>query len=378
MSTHSGIARRLPRHACVCQNSAMNGDFDRARAAAEQAAAHRWPGTAVEELTTVPGDASARRYVRCTLGKRCHGAPVSVVVMLNEGSGAALSSDELGVFGKAGPTELPFVNVQRFLAHLTGAVPAIFAVTGGNREVVLEDVGDLSLWDAAGEPGADVEEVFGRALELLAELQAAAVDDGSGCYAFRQAFDARLFGWELDHFLEHGVSGASPAVLAASRVELGELAERLDALPRVFTHRDWHAWNLHVQAGRIRVLDFQDALLGPAMYDVASLLTDRITPSRVDAGIERRLVARFARTAPVARFGHIDPYSAFELCALQRVLKVIGRFNYLAEVKGKPRYARMLPAIVPTARRLCAARPELAATAQLLERHVKEGTACAP
>ena len=42
-------------------------------------------------------------------------------------SAVALSSEELGVFGKTGPAELPFVNVQRYLARLSDAVPDIYA-----------------------------------------------------------------------------------------------------------------------------------------------------------------------------------------------------------------------------------------------------------
>jgi aminoglycoside/choline kinase family phosphotransferase len=378
MSTHFSAERRLPPEAALCQNSAVTNDLERARNAVGRAIATHWPGASIKDLAPVPGDASARRYVRAALTGGPGATPGSVVVMLNEGSGAALSSDELGVFGKGGPAELPFVNVHRYLARLTDAVPAIYTVTAENRELVLEDVGDVSLWQAATEAGADTEACFARALDLLAEVQAAARDDGSGCYALRQAFDARLFDWEFDHFLEYGVAGAPAAALEASREELRRVSRQLDALPRVFTHRDWHAWNLHVQAGRVRVIDFQDALLAPAMYDVASLLTDRITPSRIDAAMENRLVARFAATSPAARFGDVGPFTSYRLCALQRVLKVVGRFNYLAEVKGKPRYATMLPAIVPTARRLCAGRPELTATSRLLADHVKGGPACAP
>jgi hypothetical protein len=293
--------------------------------------------------------------------------------MLNEGSGAALSSDELGVFGKGGPAELPFLNVQRYLAALTDAVPAVYGWTERYAEVVLEDVGDVSLW-AASEL-TDPESLFGQALDLLAGIQTRAADDGSGCYAFRQAFDQRLFDWEFEHFLEYGIVEGSRGIEDCRR-ELQRVSRRLAALPRVLTHRDYHAWNLHVQDGRIRIIDFQDALLGPSMYDVASLLTDRITPSRITPAIARRLVARFAAQVPAHALGEDDPHTSFGLCAIQRILKVIGRFNYLAEVKGKPRYATLLPAIVPTARALVAGVPELAATAAILERDVKEGSRC--
>jgi aminoglycoside/choline kinase family phosphotransferase len=365
----NALRRSVDAAARARQEFAMLDDESRARDAVAKVAAERWPAARVRSIEATAADASARRYLRCHLAGG--GAPASVVVMLNEGTGAALSSEELGVFGKGGPDELPFLNVQRYLAQLTDAVPQVFGFTARYAEVVLEDVGDTALWSAAGRPGADATELFGRALDLLADLQARARDEGSGCYAFRQAFDQRLFDWEFEHFIEHGLRTAPAGDVSACRSELAQVSRILAALPRVFVHRDYHAWNIHVHEGRIRIIDFQDALLGPAIYDAASLLTDRITPQLLGPAAERALIERFARCGAAGRFGDLDPHDAFTLCALQRVLKVVGRFNYLSEVKGKPRYAQMLPAIVPTARRLCAGRRELAATAALLQTHVK-------
>src|SRR5512139_3002575 len=123
----------------------MHDELARARAAATAIATSRWSRASIAECVLMPGDASSRRYVRCALADPTATAPSSVIVMLNEGSGMALSSDELGVFGKDGPTELPFLNVQRYLAKLTDAVPAVYGWTRDYRELLLEDVGDVSL-----------------------------------------------------------------------------------------------------------------------------------------------------------------------------------------------------------------------------------------
>ena len=136
--------------------------------------------------------------------------------MLMDDAGLAISSDELSVFGADGPRELPFVNIWRFLATRTDALPEIYRVADDCAAMVLEDVGDTPLWDAATAPGADAEAVFGQALDLLADLQAAAVDDGSGCYAFEQSFDERLFLWEFEHFIGYGLGPKASAAAAAS------------------------------------------------------------------------------------------------------------------------------------------------------------------
>ncbi len=305
-------------------------------------AASRWPGLALERIEELAGDASSRRYVRCYL----KGGPVpTTVAMLMEDPGIALSSEELGVFGERGPREVPFVNVARYLARVCDAVPAIYDVAPDGTCILLEDVGDLTLWEAAA---TDASAWFERALELLARIQREARDDRSGCYAFAQRFDERLLWWELEHFLEWGVRPLPPRLARQCRAELARLAERLAAVPAVFCHRDYHAWNIHVQGERLRLLDFQDALLGPRAYDVASLLTDRITPRLVSESLELKLISEFERLvgAPLG--------STYLDCALHRALKVIGRFHYLAEHKGKPAYLAYLPQVEATARRVAA------------------------
>ena len=60
----------------------------------------------------------------------------------------------------------------------------------------------------------------------------------------------------------------------AIRGEFEKISEHLAGQPRVFTHRDYHSRNLMADGLRLGVIDFQDALMGPATYDLASLLRD--------------------------------------------------------------------------------------------------------
>ncbi|MBI5503301.1 MAG: phosphotransferase [Deltaproteobacteria bacterium] len=368
-------------------------DDDAARFAS-QVCARLWPGAAAARSEPLRGDASTRRYLRAHLAEpRPAGAPATLILMVMQDAAVALSSEELGVFGKDGPKELAFVNVARFLSRHTDALPTLYGVSPDQSLLVLEDVGDKPLWDAVHEAGpAEGEELFGIALDLIADLQARAVDDGSGCYAFLQAFDERLFGWEFQHFLEYGVAPSDATLVAKSRAELAAVAARLASLPRVLAHRDYHAWNIHVQApaeppvareaaqptgargARLRLIDFQDALLAPALYDVASLLTDRMTPDFVTPEREARLLQRFFARQRAGRLADLaETRAAYRLVALQRVLKVVGRFNYLAEVKGKPSYLAMLPAVCRTARRLLAESEGVEATRELFSIAARDG-----
>ena len=74
-----------------------------------------------------------------------------------------------------------------------------------------------------------------------------------------------------------------------------EIARRLDGVSAILNHRDFHSWNLFVQDGAIRVIDFQDALLAPGPYDLATLLGDRDTPQVVRPHIEAHLLGYYRR-----------------------------------------------------------------------------------
>ncbi len=331
-----------------------------------------WPHGRVVGIAPLEGDASTRAYARLRL-EGPSGTPATAMAMLMQDSSVAISSEELGSSTAQGADELPFSNVARFLARRTDALPLIYATSQDRKAMLLEDVGDCSLWDACAAQPAGCEALVARALQLLADLQRQALDDGSGCYLFQRAFDARLFAWEFEHFLEFGLEHPPASLVQRAHSELNELALRLAEYPRVFCHRDYHAWNLHVQEERIRILDFQDALLGPALYDVASLLTDRSTPELIDADMEQRLLDGFVNAADAAHgLDSTQAKVSYRLCVLQRSLKILGRFNYLAEKKAKPGYLRFLPSTAATARRVAEGLSEgIGATRLLLAKHLR-------
>ena len=89
------------------------------------------------------------------------------------------------------------------------------------------------------------------------------------------AFDVEKLTWEMDFFLKHFLEsyrGAeiTPAERTALRQELGLIVEELAAEPRVLCHRDYHSRNLMLKEGRLYIIDFQDARLGPDTYDLVA------------------------------------------------------------------------------------------------------------
>jgi aminoglycoside/choline kinase family phosphotransferase len=327
------------------------------------------------ETHALHGDASSRRYVRLTLDGP---APARVVAMvLGEGRFAG-GTDELG--GGAPLAELPFVNVARWLGARGFPIPAIHLDHA--REdglLLLEDVGDTTLWQAVSTTPARTADLFGRAVDLLVRLQVAGVRTAdAACFAFGRRFDATLARAEIEHYVDHGIETRHGITLPAD--ERARLLAQLEPLvapfrdgPFVLSHRDYMAWNIHVRDGDLVLIDFQDALVAPDAFDLAQLLTDRTTSERVDDALEAELVARFEAGRAAAGLP-VEPGFAdrYRRCALQHVFKVIGRFHLLEIVKKKPGYLAYLPAVYAVGRRMLRALPELAPAVPTLVRWTPE------
>lgn len=327
------------------------------------AVGRRWPGASVAGIVALKGDASSRRFWRVALdhGGAYEVPPTAIAV--------DLGPDDLPLYVRAlnllpePLSEPPWLNLQRFLHMIGAAVPELYGADNPARMLLVEDVGDIALFDAATR--GDAADLYRLAADelLLFHLEGTR-RLGADCFATRVAYDARLFRWELEQFAQYGIEGAAAGVdRGAIAPELDQLAARLDRFPRVFSHRDYHGHNLFVQMQmnhrnepRLRVIDFQDALMAPAAQDLAVLLTTRDASRVITPTIERRVldyyyagIVRRGATPP----GFADFMESYRLCVLQHALKVIGRFVFL-EREGKSGYARYIPYAQAQARRILA------------------------
>ncbi len=330
--------------------------------------ARRWPRAGVAAIAELRGDASTRRFWRVALADGAQGAPATAIAI-------DLGPDDLPHYVRAlgliatPPDEPPWVNVHRLLAASGVAVPELYSADADARMLLVEDVGELSLAEAAARGDAgDLYRLAADQLLLIHREGARRLD--ARCIASRIAYDERLFRWELEQFVELGAADAPGRFDAAAVArELDQLAGRLGAYPRVLAHRDYHGGNLFLQFNRageplLRVIDFQDALTAPAAQDLAVLLTTRDAARIITPTIERRVLdyyftAYLRRDAPMA-LGREDFQESYRLCVLQHALKVIGRFRRL-ERDGKSGYARFIPFAIAQARRMLSGRGDFIA-----------------
>ena len=336
--------------------------------------------TTMTSLAALAGDASSRRYYRVDLAGV--DTPPSVIVMqLPSGSTLPLSSEELALF-KEPLKELPFLNMHRFLNRIGVKVPRLYGQTLEEGLLFLEDLGDMALWDRVqGLPSSAVLAWYQKAIDelLVLQIRGTAERDDS-CVAFQQRFDFRLYMWEFDHFLEYGLEKRPGITIhPTSKQELRsvfvEIAGHLDRLPLCLSHRDYHSWNLMIHEGAVAVIDFQDALLAPPQYDLASLLNDRITDSIIQPDLEEKLVDYYVtkrsdmEKQPIQRDAFIEMYL---FSTIQRDLKVVGRFYYLDIVKGKTAYKRFIPPTLRRLKRNLARLPETERLIPILTEHYEE------
>jgi len=332
----------------------------------------------VQELTIarLQGDASNRTYYRLRF------PPDRTMILMALAEPEAFKASEEKVTGSAKIHELPFLNIQRHLRGHGVPVPDIYHMDQSQGWLFLEDLGDITfaqrVLDASEESRA---RYYRGAIDTLVAMQRRASEPSATCVAFGRAFDVALLMWEFDHFLEYEVEKRREIALPASdrdriRECFLEISEVLAAEPQCFTHRDYHSRNLMLQPDgsgeRLRVIDFQDALLGPPQYDLASLLRDSYI-SLEDKTVEE-LVGYYldcrkgdpSRPDP-ARFREL-----FDLMSLQRNLKAAGRFAYIHLVKKNGRYLDYIPVTLQRVKKNLEKHARLAPLHQVLKRHLPE------
>lgn len=329
-------------------------------------------------IAALQGDASNRRYYRVRLSGAEAGP--SLVLMELAAPEDFKASEEKVSAGTVAVRELPFINILRHLQACRVAVPQLYHYEEPAGWVFLEDLGDATLWELLqGRDPKTLKEYYLQAVDELLKIQhEGSRRNGSDCIAFGRAFDVPLLLWEFDHFLEYGVGVYKGRRLPPGdrqrALELFEgLARSLAAQPRCLTHRDYHSKNLMVRDGQVRVLDFQDALMGPPQYDLASLLRDSYVQLPEDL-VQDLLAYYLERTETL---GGMSPDRAeflklFDYMSIQRNLKAAGRFAYIQAVKKNPGYLPFIPPTLAYVRRNFKKHPELRELQGVLSRYVEE------
>lgn len=324
-------------------------------------------------LARLPGDASNRHYYRAASDGQ------SFIVMRVMDDTPAKLFEEKTTLKKV--DELPFVNVHRFLTSIGSPVPKIHVWDKPKGLMILEDWGDTMLEGIVREGNLKrIRALYEKCLDEMVRLQVAGTAKiGEDCIAYHQRFNVELLVWEFDHYLEYGVEVRENRPMDASdkstvRAIFESIAREIECQPRVLTHRDFHSRNVMLHGDdAIGLIDFQDALMGPAAYDLASLLRDAYVQLGED--LVDGLVTYFLKKREEAGGPRTDPEDfrrIFDLTSIQRNLKAAGRFVFIDVKKGNDKFLRHIPPVLSYVRRNLQKYDAISPAFDILRKYVPE------
>ena len=277
------------------------------------------PGGRVDEIAPLHGDGSARRFFRVRAGEERH----------------------ILLVGPDPAENAAYVRVARHLAARGVRVPAIYGVNETRGWILMEDVGDASLFHALSDArGPDEMEVlYAPVFDLLCKMQVEGARGFSLAVGFADAPYGRrlMIVCEGGYFLREfalGMTGIESTPEAVRDIE--RLAGEAGRAPGgYFLHRDFQSRNLHRAADGWAILDFQGARPGPLGYDAAALILDPYAAH--PAAVRGRLFDAYLdrlRERPGVDAAAVRE-SFFALGAM-RLMQALGAYGKLGGRLGKP------------------------------------------
>ena len=248
-------------------------------------------------------------------------------------------------------------NVAKFVVNADALraihvrTPIVYAREDSLGFLLLEDFGDTTYLNALSQPDANPDTLYKKAIDSLIHLQSG--HHLSPNVVKLPAYDAAWLSmevglfqeWYVEHHLNTKLTSAQAAILTEFQAKL---VDTCLTQPQTWVHRDYHSRNLmQIDNNLPGVLDFQDMVLGPLTYDIASLLKDcYIAWPRAQ---QMQWLAYYWQQAstqlklPDIDFSTLTRW--YDLAALQRHMKVLGIFCRLNYRDRKPHYMNDLPLV---------------------------------
>lgn len=293
------------------------------------------------EIMALAGDASTRRYFR---------------IVCADDTSVLMAWDKFVDDG-----HFPFLNVQAHFQRHGVHVPKVLGKSPELGAILLEDLGDLTLerkfWENQNQNL--VLPFYKQAIDELIKIHFDATNDRqSQCVAFNIDFNVDKLLWELNYGREHLLLklcklNLSAAAMKGLDAEFLSICETLHREPKHICHRDYHSRNLMIKLGKVNVIDFQDARMGPIQYDLVSLLYDSYV--NIEDGIREEILDYYLSRVKEVTGTPLDRdhfYSVLRVQLLQRCFKACGSFSSFFNTREDLRYLKYL---TPTLQRVSAA-----------------------
>lgn len=240
-----------------------------------------------------------------------------------------------------------WIKIQRCLANRGFMVPEVLATLPEQGHLVTTDLGDQTLEQFTTTCGwPEVCEKYLEAIEIIRNFIQIPLDENQVWTSRR--FDEEKFLFELNFFKDHFliplglIKPASESTIFSTAIQ--SLAQEIAARSQYFVHRDYHSRNIMVAHNHLAIIDFQDARIGPASYDLVSLCCDPYVNLNINQ--RRHILGR-----GLSELYQVEPNinEEWQPVMLQRQLKALGSFGYLtlsAKRGNYLKYARSAAAIL--------------------------------
>ena len=301
----------------------------------------------------MPGDASTRSYARLI---RDDGTSILMNSPRRPDGPAIYDGKSYSGAVHLAEDVKPFVAIDNGLRERGFSAPAIRHADIESGFLITEDFGSGAIIE--GDPPQPIAERYEAAVDMLAELHREALPETVPLtpeltYGI-PVFDINAWLVEIGLMTEWYLADRGAELSREGREEFEamwrQVLEKPAAAPRTWVIRDFHSPNIIWRGERtgilrVGIIDFQDAVLGPAAYDLVSLLQD----ARIDVPeqLELTLLTRYikARRAADSHFDAADFAELYAIMSAQRNTRLLGTFARLNRRDGKPQYLRHQPRI---------------------------------
>lgn len=254
----------------------------------------------------------------------------------------------------------PFINMANAYSEKGIKVPQVIEKNIEDGFLLLSDLGDVELLSVLNED--NVTAYYSQALSLLTKVSLVTQSGGERLPLYDDAFiqlELDIFSnWLIKHHLGIKLDEKTRNML---QIVFSCLIESANTQPKIGMHRDYHSRNLMLQNDELKVIDFQDAVLGPVTYDAVSLLRDCYIrwPDNIVDTLMKRHYEQLKYSALIEGNVTLSTYTRwFDLMGLQRHIKAAGIFARLKYRDNKPAYMADIPLTLEYIRDISARYPE--------------------
>ena len=247
-----------------------------------------------------------------------------------------------------------FVDIGNFLHSNNLGSPEMFNVNMDNHTVIMEDLGDDTLYSLVMNNGEnEIEPLYRKVIEWLANFQEETYNkitiEGTTSKDKKivglRPFDYDYLRWETNYFKENfliAYCGIEKSELAGLDEDFKRLAGECLSHPQLMIHRDFQSQNILIKNGEVRVVDFQGARIGNIAYDLMSLVNDPYVnlPEKLRNSLKSYYFELLEKTDIKI---DIDPAVLANRAALQRNMQALGAYAFLSIKKGKKEYQSFIP-----------------------------------